>query len=90
MIPLQRANDVFVLTTTDDCLKIELSADRGFYTLEPDEDQLVLHYLSPITGRSHYELNFETNEWIDPEDGQELTQLLTRDLSRQCEGTLSF
>jgi len=84
--PMEKANEVFIVTRKPGLLRIELAPGLGNYTLEVTESESCLYMQSPLSGKFGYVLCGKTGKWISSIDGHALEGMLVRDLIRQCNG----
>ena len=88
--PMKSKNEVFVISREDgdigEIFKLDLGPSVGHYLIEISEDECLMQYSSPISGRILYFLSGSTNEWIAVDDGHSFEGIFVRDLIRQCQG----
>jgi hypothetical protein len=90
--PMVEHNDVFVIDYVPrnaynaGSLTLTLSPELGMYELQVDDENRVLYFQTPISGKIVYILSKSTREWVSQDDGHLFEGLLVRDLIRQCNG----
>ena len=61
---------------------VDLGADRGAFTLAPNDDARTVSLLSPVSGAQTYKWDARAEAWKHVDDGHDVTGLLVRDYLR--------